>query len=103
MVEQWLVLNWVNEHYNGASYSGLSKFFGINESIIRKETEEFMGKYPRPEWAVRQILRMSGIVEDVSKKSCGHPNRGWLSIHDADGDHTHSVHGCTGECLNDTS
>ena len=97
MIGQMTIINWVNQHYEGATYSELSNNCGFDEDIIREKSEEFMDKYPRPEWAVRQILRMSGLVEDISENFCGHPNRGWLSIHDGDGKHGYGIPGCTGE------
>jgi hypothetical protein len=54
--------------------------------------------YPRPNWAVDQIVRVSGLVEDISKSGCGHPNADWLKLHDPTGELGYGIHGCDGEC-----
>jgi len=54
--------------------------------------------YPRPPWAVKQIVRASGLVEDISESGCGHPNAHWLKLHDPIGERGYSIHGCDGAC-----
>ena len=51
-------------------------------------------KYPRPDWAVDQIVRASGLVEDICKHGTGHPNADWMKIHDPDGELGFGIHGC---------
>ena len=74
-------------------------------AIIDEETnidvEINQNLYPKPDWAVAQIVRSSGLVEDISKSGCGHPNAGWLKIHDPDGSRGFDIHGCDGECCPD--
>ena len=55
--------------------------------------------YPCPDWAVSQIVRSSGLVEDISKTGCGHPNAGWLGIHDPTGELGYGLHCCDGACV----
>ncbi len=55
-------------------------------------------KYEKPDWAVEQIRRLSGLIEDVCKHGVGHPNRDWLKQHDPDGKKYFAVHGCDGCC-----
>lgn len=54
--------------------------------------------YPAASWAVRQVLRASGLVEDICKHGVGHPNRTWLRKHDPYGKKGFGVHGCDGCC-----
>ena len=56
-------------------------------------------KYKKPEWAVKQITRISGLVEDVCKHGVGHPNREWIKEHDPDGERGFGIHGCDGCCF----
>ena len=38
--------------------------------------------YPIPDWASHQIIRASGLIEDVCRDhNCGHPNKNWLKLH----------------------
>lgn len=60
-----------------------------------------MGKYKKPKWAVKQIIRETGLVEDIDKWGVGHPNEAWLKEHDPDGKKCFGVHGCNGACFND--
>jgi len=50
--------------------------------------------YPKPEWAVNQIVRASGLVEDICQHHVGHPNISWLRLHDPDGEKGFGIHGC---------
>ena len=54
--------------------------------------------YPKPDWAVDQIVRSSGLVEDICEHGIGHPNIDWLKIHDSDGEKGFGTHGCDGCC-----
>lgn len=57
-------------------------------------------EYKRPAWAVDQIVRASGLVEDICKHGVGHPNEEWLRSHCLKPEtyHTWSIHGCDGCC-----
>jgi hypothetical protein len=55
-------------------------------------------KYKKPDWAVDQTTRETGLVEDVCVHGVGHPNLEWLKEHDPDGKWCFSVHGCDGCC-----
>lgn len=55
-------------------------------------------KYEKPEWAIKQIIRETGLVEDVCKHGVGHPNIEYLKEHDPDGSKAFGVHGCDGCC-----
>lgn len=50
--------------------------------------------YPKPDWATHQIVRASGLVEDICEHGVGHPNISWLKIHDKNGDGGFGIHGC---------
>ena len=41
--------------------------------------------YKKPKWAVKQMVRESGLVEDICKHGVGHPNKDWLKKHDPNG------------------
>ena len=55
-------------------------------------------KYPLPSWASHQIIRASGLVEDICEHGVGHPNAVYLEEHDPDGSKMLGVHGCCGCC-----
>lgn len=56
--------------------------------------------YPKPDWASHQIVRASGLVEDVCKEhGVGHPNIAYLKLHDSDGELGLGIHGCCGCCM----
>ena len=55
-------------------------------------------QYPKPDWAVQQLTRASGLVEDVCKHGSGHPNGAWLKKHDSKGEKGMGIHGCDGCC-----
>jgi len=57
--------------------------------------------YRKPDWAVQQVTRGSGLVEDVCKHGVGHPNSDWLARHDSKGHRGLALHGCDGCCLSD--
>lgn len=56
-------------------------------------------KYKKPDWAVDQTIRASGLVEDICEHGIGHPNVEWLKEHDPDGTFGFAVHGCDGCCV----
>lgn len=60
-----------------------------------------MKKYPKPKWAIQQIIRydMGGLVEDICKHGIGHPNRAWMKEHDPDGSKGFGIHGCDKCCF----
>jgi len=53
-------------------------------------------KYKQPDWAVGQIERMSGLIEDECKHGVGHPNDEWLKAHPDKPEM--GIHGCDGCC-----
>ena len=57
-------------------------------------------KYPPPKWAVGQILRETGLVEDACEHGVGHPNLKWLETHCTTPSDWNiwSTHGCDGCC-----
>lgn len=50
--------------------------------------------YPKPDWAVEQIVRASGLVEDICECGCGHPNLEYSRRWDPDGSLCLGIHGC---------
>jgi hypothetical protein len=48
----------------------------------------------KPEWAIGQIYRMSGLIEDECKHGVGHPNLESLKTMDE----FYGIHGCDGCC-----
>ena len=55
-------------------------------------------EYKKPSWAVEQIVRMDGRVEDICCHGVGHINAKWLKEHDTDGKKKLGVHCCDGCC-----
>ena len=50
-----------------------------------------------PDWAHHQIVRESGLVEDICQHGVGHPNRDYIRKYDPNGIRWLSIHGCCGE------
>jgi hypothetical protein len=46
--------------------------------------------YKKPDWAVDQIIRENGVVEDICKHGVGHPNLEYLKERPND----KGIHGC---------
>ena len=69
------------------------------ESNIDVEIDQT--KYPKPDWAITQIVRSSGLVENICKHGIGHPSKEWLEINDPDDERGFGVHGCDGCCMGD--
>jgi hypothetical protein len=57
-----------------------------------------MKQYKKPKWAVKQIMRETGLVEDICKCGVGHPNKEWLKEHRKEKSFAWEVHGCCGCC-----
>jgi hypothetical protein len=57
-----------------------------------------MSKYSKPKWAIQQVTKASGLVEDICKHGIGHPNREWLKEHDPKGNYGWGIHCCDGCC-----
>jgi len=56
-------------------------------------------RYPMPKWAVKQVRRESGLIEDVDKFGCGHPNIFWMRKHsELTKKYCLGIHGCNGQC-----
>ena len=64
----------------------------------KSQKKKGLPKYKKPDWAVQQIIRESGLVEDICKHGVGHPNIEWLKKQDAWGKFGFAVHGCDGCC-----
>lgn len=52
-------------------------------------------KWPTAKWAVNQIFRDNGVVEDLCEHGVGHPNRAWLEKYPSP---HNGIHGCDGCC-----
>lgn len=50
--------------------------------------------YQKPDWGVEQIVRASGLVEDICEHGIGHPNLEYIKKHDPDGELGLGIHGC---------
>ena len=75
------------------------QLIAIMDGECNIDTEIDQTLYPQPKWAVKQIVRASGLVEDIDPTGCGHPNFEWLKIHDPDGERGYGIHGCSGFCM----
>jgi|PlaIllAssembly_1097288.scaffolds.fasta_scaffold181920_4 hypothetical protein len=56
-------------------------------------------KYTKPIWAVQQITRGSGLIENICKHGVGHPNEDSLKDMEKMGLKGFGVHGCDGCCF----
>ena len=65
------------------------------------ETEINQKLYPEPDWATHQIVRASGLVEDICEHGIGHPNTAWMKIHDPDGSRGYGIHSCDSCCFDE--
>ena len=57
--------------------------------------------YPKPEWAVRQIVRVSGLIENVCCHGVGHPHEASVKEFDERGVLDMGIHGCDGCCCDE--
>ena len=96
---EFVVVNWVNLHYDGLTYEKISTKVNVDKTTVFRKVKEFKNKYPKPQWAYKQLFRASGLLEDLCKdNSIGHPNDTWLQKHDPTGQKMFGVHGCDGCC-----
>jgi hypothetical protein len=63
---------------------------GLKDSISYSRK---LKKYKRPSWAVDQLIRENGVVEDICEHGVGHPNLEYLKDNPGRG-----IHGCDGCC-----
>jgi len=56
-----------------------------------------MTKYNKPNWAVAQTWRETGLLEDTCRHGVGHPNLEWIDDK-AIGRDWLKIHGCDGCC-----
>ena len=54
--------------------------------------------YPRPDWAVDQIVRASGLVENICRHGVGHPHPASVTEFEEIGITHMGTHGCDGCC-----
>lgn len=62
------------------------------EASIDVEVDQEL--YPKPEWAVEQIVRASGLVENVCCHGVGHPHPASVAEFEKVGIMSMNVHGC---------
>ena len=93
-----VVVKWVNDIADGITIYRIAKDYNTCWGTVKKQTVDFERNYPRPSWCVRQLVRESGLVEDICKHGVGHGNVGWLELHDSDGKGESGIHGCCGCC-----
>ena len=55
---------------------------------VKKKSQK---KWPQPKWAILQIFRENGVVENLCKHGVGHPNRVWLEQNPSP---YADIHGC---------
>ena len=55
-------------------------------------------KFPAARWARGQLIRETGLLEDLCKHGVGHPNLAWLKANDPKNRRRLDVHGCCGCC-----
>lgn len=60
---------------------------------------DFLKQFPKPNWASSQLIRETGLVEDICKCGVGHPNLTWMKKYDPDGSKYYGIHGCCGCCV----
>lgn len=57
-----------------------------------------LAKDNKPDWAVDQVTRASGLIEDICEHGVGHPNGAWMEKFDPGGHRGWGIHGCDGCC-----
>jgi hypothetical protein len=77
----------------------IEMFGNLMDYLGYTEVEVDQNLYPKPNWAINQVIRENGLVEDVCIHDVGHPNAEWLKIHDPDGSKGYGIHGCCGCCV----
>lgn len=96
------VITWSNMLYDERiEISNIALNYNTSYKTVKDDVNAFRQAYPKPVWAITQVLRESGLVEDICKDGVGHPNAGWLKKHDPIGKYSYGVHGCDGCCMED--
>lgn len=52
------------------------------------------GKWKKPKWAIQQIFRDNGVIEDICEHEIGHPNKEWLDKYPSPHNSLHFCDGC---------
>lgn len=70
----------------------------MKKKTYKKEKLINIDRYPKPDWAVQQIVRANGLIEDICSHGVGHPNKEFVLEHDREGIIGLGIHGCDGCC-----
>lgn len=71
------------------------KLLKDHSSQMRRQKILIKKKWPPAQWAVQQIFRDNGMIEDICEHGVGHPNRAWLEKYPSP---HNGIHGCDGCC-----
>ncbi len=55
-------------------------------------------KYPRPDWVIDQIVRSSGLVENICRHGIGHTHPASVAELEKSAIMSMGIHGCDGCC-----
>jgi len=77
--------------------------FEDSTTDVHRGDDVDQSKYPRPDWAVRQTVRASGLVENVCEHGIGHPHPASVKEFEDRGIMSMGEHGCDGCCCDDTA
>lgn len=96
------ILNWLKGFYGCGKCSHTWKARKDEiPAVCPKCKNPRWNRYTKPDWAVQQTTRASGLVEDICKHGVGHPNKQWLEKHDPPNSLALDIHGCDGCCGGD--
>ena len=90
-----------NEEYNMNNDEIYEKLLRTISEEANIDTNIDQNLYPKPDWAVKQVVRSTGLVEDICEHGIGHPNEAWMKLHDPDGEKGYGIHGCDGCCADE--
>jgi len=70
------------------------QLLAIIGEVVNIDVEIDQDLYLKPDWATHQVVRSSGLVEDICEHGIGHPNAEYLRINDPNGELGFACHGC---------
>lgn len=72
--------------------------YQLMQNTANEDTKIDQTRYKKPPWAVSQIVRASGLVENLCCHGCGHPHPASVAEFEERGIMCMGIHGCDGCC-----
>jgi hypothetical protein len=76
----------------------IAELIAIVDEGVTKDVEIDQTLYKKPDWAIDQIVRSSGLVENICRHGIGHPHPASVAELEKAGIMSMGIHGCDGCC-----